>query len=173
MERLGLWRRDKEAEFCQWYRYQDSALVTLWNITSRSSNFPCRSPQIVICFDMAVEAWFKFGNLLSCMADSFKIPATYFACRRCCYKEKNRAVWRLFNLYVTSLPSQVRSVFTSLYQDGAMSSKLHVTCPWIVVQSSSYFTSIVQCRPTVTAPYHARKISSKPSVCVCLTRMCN
>ena len=137
----------------------------MWNITSRSSSFPCRSPQIVICFDMAVEAWLKFGNLLSCMADSFNIPATYFACRRCCCKEKTE----LFDdsSLFTSLPCpasvvqssrystktvQCRPIFTLLYQDCAMSSSLHVTVLVLcnVVHSSCYFTKTVQCRPIFT-----------------------
>jgi len=187
MERLDLWRRDTEAEFCQWYRYQDSALVTLWNITSRSSNFPCRSPQIVICFDMAVEAWLKFGNLLSCMADSFKIPATYFACRRCCCKEKKQSCWttlqslrhfhaqpgssnfhvivpRRCHVVQTSryLPVNCRPNFKLLYQDRAMSSNCHGTETCWALNNE-----IIK---QVTSSW---SLFTQSSVCICLTRMCS
>lgn len=57
-------------------------LLTLWNTTNKSSSFPCKSPQMVTCFDMAVDAWFKLGKRFSRIVASFNIPATYFACRR-------------------------------------------------------------------------------------------
>lgn len=57
-------------------------LLTLWNTTSKSSSFPCKSPQMVTCLDIAVLAWFKFGKRFSRIVASFRMPATYFACRR-------------------------------------------------------------------------------------------
>lgn len=57
-------------------------LLTLWNTTNKSSSFPCKSPQMVTCFDMAVDAWFKLGKRFSRIVASFSIPATYFAWRR-------------------------------------------------------------------------------------------
>lgn len=57
-------------------------LLTLWNTTSKSSSFPCKSPQMVTCLLIAVEAWFRFGRRFSRIVASFKMPATYFACRR-------------------------------------------------------------------------------------------
>ena len=56
--------------------------LTLWKTTNKSSNFPCKSPQMVTCLDIAVDAWFKFGRRLSRAVASFSIPATYLACSR-------------------------------------------------------------------------------------------
>ena len=124
----------------------------------------------------------KFGNLLSCKADSFKIPATYFACRRCCCKEKTE----LFDdpSIFTSLPCltsvvhssrhctkilQCRPVFTLLAR--VLSSSLQVTLPvpFIVVQSSRYLP--VHCRPFFNLLYQYCAVSS--NLHVTIPRPCN
>lgn len=64
------------------YEFNARTELTLWNTTSKSSSFPCKSPQMVTCLDMAVEAWFKFGERFSRAVASFRMPATYLACNR-------------------------------------------------------------------------------------------
>lgn len=64
-------------------------LLTLWNTTNKSSSFPCKSPHMVTCFDIAVDAWFKLGKRFSRIVASFNIPATYFACKRLYWSSAN------------------------------------------------------------------------------------
>lgn len=100
------------------YRFEwGSFWLTLWNITSKSSSFPCKSPQIVIWLEIEVVATFMFGNLFNIWAASFKICATCFGCNRCWNKAAYKismhrnihiALWRNSALWDINGKSEVR-----------------------------------------------------------------
>lgn len=55
-------------------------MLTLYRITNKSSNLPCKSPTTVTDLEMAVDALFMFSIRRNLVAPSRNIPATYLAC---------------------------------------------------------------------------------------------
>lgn len=122
-------------------------IFTLWKTTSKSSSLPCRSPQIVACFEIAVDTWFRFGKRFNRYAASLNMLATYLACRRLLYRIK-----KMFVLNVIRIDRKHKPKRTFFLRNRSIN-----------VFMSFFCSGKVKCGPRYPRPVSERFSSTKSS----------